>query len=575
MNEPIKLPPFKHLCMTIGNLPSSYVDSMSYYECLLWLINYLQKTVIPALNNNAEAVKEIQDWIKNLDLQDEVDTKLDEMAESGELQEIISEYLNSKAIFGFDTIEDMKSATNLIDGSYAKTSGYYSLNDGGSGLYKIRAITNDDVIDGGSIIEMNDDTLVAELITTTFVNAKQFGLVGDGTTDDSEKLQTAINYCANSNKKLVMDSSTYLLASTIEIDEDGFNLECDGTLKITSNITLLKVKGRDINIKIAKLLSTGRKGIGVYVLGQTDFSTININEILDFNIGMDLNTSIDSTNGILYNHIYNSLIIANKCIYLNANNGYINQNYFYIGEVAGNIGIESEALTEYNDNYNGNVFYDVGFENLSGAGLNLNDMTKSTFENFRYYENSPASKYIILNNCKNNIFRSNSVSAILQNGKIQDNTTRDNANIFECRITQTGSLTSQYCNKCLSYNNKFEVVENGNLDVTVASMSNGEFYMSNLNSLNAFTTIRTYNSEANTIIHLDEKYNYVNYYTNNLILTIDFIHSTHDLQIYDSSNNKVFDINDYRNVVTAGKRAMFKLTLINNRLYPTLLYRTT
>ena len=44
MNEPIKLPPFKHLCMTIGNLPSSYVDSMSYYECLLWLINYLQKT---------------------------------------------------------------------------------------------------------------------------------------------------------------------------------------------------------------------------------------------------------------------------------------------------------------------------------------------------------------------------------------------------------------------------------------------------------------------------------------------------------------------------------------------------
>ena len=92
MNEPIKLPPFKHLCMTIGNLPSSYVDSMSYYECLMWLCKYLKDTVIPAINNNAEAVKEIQDWIDTVDLQDYVDEKLDEMAEDGTLAQIIEDY---------------------------------------------------------------------------------------------------------------------------------------------------------------------------------------------------------------------------------------------------------------------------------------------------------------------------------------------------------------------------------------------------------------------------------------------------------------------------------------------------
>ena len=50
---------FKHFCMTIGNLPSSYVESLSYYECLMWLCKYLQDTVIPTVNNNSEAVTEL------------------------------------------------------------------------------------------------------------------------------------------------------------------------------------------------------------------------------------------------------------------------------------------------------------------------------------------------------------------------------------------------------------------------------------------------------------------------------------------------------------------------------------
>lgn len=82
--------PFRHLIMTIGELPSSFVDSMSYYEMLAWLCNYVEKNVVTAINNNAAAVEEIQQWIETLDLQDEVDNKLDEMAEDGTLAELIS-----------------------------------------------------------------------------------------------------------------------------------------------------------------------------------------------------------------------------------------------------------------------------------------------------------------------------------------------------------------------------------------------------------------------------------------------------------------------------------------------------
>lgn len=95
MNNEIKtISPFKHFCMTIGNLPTAYIESMSYYETLLWLCKYLENTINPAVNNNAEALKELQEYVANyfdnLDVQDEINNKLDEMADNGTLEQIIN-----------------------------------------------------------------------------------------------------------------------------------------------------------------------------------------------------------------------------------------------------------------------------------------------------------------------------------------------------------------------------------------------------------------------------------------------------------------------------------------------------
>ena len=95
----INLNPFARFCCTIGNLPTSYMTSLTYEEQLMWLCDYLKNTVIPAVNNNAECVKELQElyvklknyvdnYFENLDVQQEINNKLDEMAESGELEEI-------------------------------------------------------------------------------------------------------------------------------------------------------------------------------------------------------------------------------------------------------------------------------------------------------------------------------------------------------------------------------------------------------------------------------------------------------------------------------------------------------
>lgn len=231
-----KLRPFTRFCMTIGELPTSYLMSMTYYEQIIWFTKYLQEKVIPAINNNATAVEEIQNFLKTLDLQDEVNNKLDEMAESGELQEIMAAYLNSKAIFGFDNVADMKNATNLIDGSYAETLGYYSKNDGGKATYKIRTITNDDVVDEATIIALGDDTLVAELIYNK-INVNQFGAYGDGIHDDTLAIQKAVDKSLEYDTIEFCEKSTYLITSTINIPMDR-NLNGNNcTLKLSDNFS--------------------------------------------------------------------------------------------------------------------------------------------------------------------------------------------------------------------------------------------------------------------------------------------------------------------------------------------------
>ena len=192
MNDKIEekaviLPPFKHVIMTIGELPTSYVETMTYYEMLVWFTNYLGKTVIPAINENGEAVIELQelfvklqtyvnDYFDNLDVQEEINNKLDDMAESGQLTDIIAQYLGLAGMIAFNSVADMKLAENLVNGSKCTTLGYASPNDGGNATYTVRYVTNDDVVNDATIIALYDDLLVAELIEEPEMNVEVLGI---------------------------------------------------------------------------------------------------------------------------------------------------------------------------------------------------------------------------------------------------------------------------------------------------------------------------------------------------------------------------------------------------------------
>lgn len=156
-------------CHSIGAIPTTYLESLSYYEQILWLCKYLQTVVIPAINQNAQAVTQLRslfiqlmdyydalkkhvndtektlvDYINNtihsivdfinnsnqnitdflnttiqnmkdyidqqfedLNVQDEINNKLDQMVEDGTLAQIINQGVLNNKLSRFIITPDM------------------------------------------------------------------------------------------------------------------------------------------------------------------------------------------------------------------------------------------------------------------------------------------------------------------------------------------------------------------------------------------------------------------------------------------------------------------------------------
>ena len=127
----------------------------------------------------------------------------------------------------YNSVAEMKASETAIVGRPCVTLGYYQPNDGGGSVYLIRAKTDNDTDDSGSIIVL-DNGSVAELLVDGEVNVKQFGARGDGTTDDLNPITKSIDlystiripdgkfYVSNSifvnksHKKILLSKNAYI-----------------------------------------------------------------------------------------------------------------------------------------------------------------------------------------------------------------------------------------------------------------------------------------------------------------------------------------------------------------------------
>lgn len=174
----------------------------------------------------------VHDYFDNLDVQEEINNKLDAMVDAGTLQEIITTYIQSNVAWTFDTVADMKLATNLVAGSYARTLGFHSLNDGGGVTYYI---TDTGTADEMTVIAV--DTLFANIVLPEVVTPEMFGAYGDGTHDDSASWNKAVSV-----KRDVKAFEKTYLTGKIEVT-DNIDIDFGKASFICSDDVLLDIHG--------------------------------------------------------------------------------------------------------------------------------------------------------------------------------------------------------------------------------------------------------------------------------------------------------------------------------------------
>jgi len=112
----------------------------------------------------------------------------------------------------FKTVASLKLA-RLTAGQTVLTQGYYVAGDGGGGAYLVEALSSPDTYGDHALA---DGVNQATLQVNKDINAKQYGITGDGTTDDTAALQAANDRIEGTTETLYIDG-TPLVTSTIVI----------------------------------------------------------------------------------------------------------------------------------------------------------------------------------------------------------------------------------------------------------------------------------------------------------------------------------------------------------------------
>ena len=107
----------------LGMIPTEYRDSMSYYENLVWLCNFLEKEVVPNMDELTKGVNdlnaafiELKSWTENYfdseDFTEKINARLDEMVTDGTFEELLSTIVDARIA---DFTEEFESTVQRLD----------------------------------------------------------------------------------------------------------------------------------------------------------------------------------------------------------------------------------------------------------------------------------------------------------------------------------------------------------------------------------------------------------------------------------------------------------------------------
>lgn len=354
---------------------------------------HIDTTVDDYIERFNELYNYVHDYFDNLDVQEEINNKLDDMAEAGTLQDIITNYLQSNVAWTFDTVADMKVGANLTAGAYARTLGFHTINDGGGALYYI---TDSGTANEQDIISVNS-TLYANLVLPSKVTPEIYGAYCDGTNNDGPAIQKAID-----SGYPVLLSKNYYITQSIYIGNQDPSIS--GGYK------------KNLVIDGSKSTVTYTGGNSAFVIAGVQGGTLRFGTI---NASNGSCIEMWSTNGnvrIVYLDIYfNELRPSEKAIYVHANTGssgtgFINQIKINGGTIySGDYGIYVTSTNETNGDASGYTFNGVAFEGCDVCfygGSTNGKLRGFTFNDIRYVENDSAPLFVFDGNIDNFYMRS-------------------------------------------------------------------------------------------------------------------------------------------------------------------------
>ena len=219
-------------------------DALTDYQLFCKMVGYMKKSLEKIdgyqveIDKFSEELKTFENWFDNLDVTEEVNAKLDEMVEDGTMEELIAQYLQLTSLYVYNSVAELKSATNLVSGMNVKTLGYYGYNQGGEARYRIRNLALTDDVDEMFIIALSDETLVAEyVVENNQINILSVGCKGDLETDNTEMLQAVIDKCEDEALKMIIPNGNFLVTDTLYIDSK-ITIEGEGDNSLWSDNTI-------------------------------------------------------------------------------------------------------------------------------------------------------------------------------------------------------------------------------------------------------------------------------------------------------------------------------------------------
>lgn len=233
------LTPFKWCILQNFPFIEATFDAIDNYQLWCKVVEYLNKTIDKTnifgneLEKFGNELEKFENYFNTLDVQDEINKKLDEFAEDGTLLNILSNYVNIQKVY--NTFQEVLEDENILKNQKIKTLGYYNINDNGGAEYIISNEQNN-----YEYQEQLNNGLYANLIIKNEINFKQIGGKNDiednySHFDNKLILQKYINFCKYKKVKLYIPSGIYCFSETLlNNGNSGFEIYGDNFFSLNN-----------------------------------------------------------------------------------------------------------------------------------------------------------------------------------------------------------------------------------------------------------------------------------------------------------------------------------------------------